>query len=83
MHTERTNYNPYQNMELRYVAILWREGPNIRGTIEKSTKSHPLENGNTLDPHAPEVRSKDTSTREFSPRISCICILSKAAMAAR
>ena len=35
MHTERTNYNPYQDMELRYVAILWREGPNIRGTIEK------------------------------------------------
>ena len=36
MCTERTAYGPYRDMVLRYVAMLWCEGPNIRGTIEKT-----------------------------------------------
>lgn len=35
MRTEYTDYNPYNEMVLRYVAVLWREGSEIRGTIEK------------------------------------------------
>ena len=35
MRTERTAYNPYKDMVLRYVALLWTEGPNIGGTVEK------------------------------------------------
>ena len=31
----KTAYNPYQGMVLRYVAMLWREGIGIKGTIEK------------------------------------------------
>ena len=33
--TKKTKYNPYQNMELRYVAMLCCGGSRIRGTIEK------------------------------------------------
>ena len=35
MRTERTEYNSYKGMVLRYVALLWTEGPNVRGTVEK------------------------------------------------
>lgn len=35
MQTENTSYTPYQTMLLRYVAVLWREGPVVHGTIEK------------------------------------------------
>ena len=35
MTTESTAYSPYQDMVLRYVALLWREGPIIKGTVEK------------------------------------------------
>ena len=35
MHTTKTDYRPYQDMIVKYVAILWREGANIKGTIEK------------------------------------------------
>ncbi|MCL1077106.1 hypothetical protein D5R81_07690 [Parashewanella spongiae] len=35
MTTEKTAYNPYKNMELRYIAILWLEGNEIHGTVEK------------------------------------------------
>ena len=35
MCTESTAYSPYQDMVLRYMALLWREGPVIKGTIEK------------------------------------------------
>ena len=35
MQTENTSYKPYHNMLLRYVAVLWREGPVVHGTIEK------------------------------------------------
>lgn len=35
MHTENTAYGPYRGMTLRYVAILWREGHVVRGTVEK------------------------------------------------
>ena len=34
-HTTKTNYRPYQGMVVEYVAIVWREGANIKGTIEK------------------------------------------------
>lgn len=33
--TFRTSYKPYKNMVLRYVAMLWREGNRIEGTVEK------------------------------------------------
>ncbi|WP_043795551.1 hypothetical protein [Allochromatium vinosum] len=35
MRTVNTVYNPYRNMVLRYVAMLWREGNRIEGTVEK------------------------------------------------
>jgi len=35
IHTDQTAYNPYRNMVLRYVAMLWREGHRVEGTVEK------------------------------------------------
>lgn len=35
MLTVHTSYNPYNDMVLRYVAMLWREGHSIEGTVEK------------------------------------------------
>ena len=35
MQTANTSYKPYQNMLLSYVAMLWREGPVVHGTVEK------------------------------------------------
>lgn len=35
MRTRQSDYHPYDNMILRYVAILWREGARIEGTVEK------------------------------------------------
>lgn len=35
MFTEQTAYNPYAGMTLRYVAMLWREGYRVEGTVEK------------------------------------------------
>lgn len=35
MHTVSTTYNPFQNMILRYVVMLWREGNRVEGTVEK------------------------------------------------
>lgn len=33
--TVNSAYNPYKGMVLRYVAMLWREGNRIEGTVEK------------------------------------------------
>ena len=33
--TTQTEYNPYQGMVLRYIAMLWCEGPRVCGTTEK------------------------------------------------
>jgi hypothetical protein len=30
-----TSYEPFSGMVLRYIAMIWQEGPVIRGTIEK------------------------------------------------
>lgn len=35
MVTLNTEYNPYKDMILRYVIIIWREGNLLRGTAEK------------------------------------------------
>jgi len=35
MNTGETAYNPYKGMVLRYVAMLWREGSRVEGTVEK------------------------------------------------
>ena len=35
MHTEHTSYKPFEGMILKYVAMLWREGNLIQGTVEK------------------------------------------------
>ncbi|WP_280570946.1 hypothetical protein [Chromohalobacter sp. 296-RDG] len=35
MTTVNSSYNPYKGMVLRYVAMLWREGSRIEGTVEK------------------------------------------------
>lgn len=35
VHTIDSTYNPYKGMKLRYIAMLWREGNRIEGTIEK------------------------------------------------
>ena len=33
--TVETKYNPYKNMILGYVAVIWKEGNRVEGTIEK------------------------------------------------
>ena len=33
--TDKTSYRPYQHMVLSYVAMLWREGHVVHGTVEK------------------------------------------------
>jgi hypothetical protein len=33
--TRNTVYKPYMGMILRYIAMLWREGNSVEGTIEK------------------------------------------------
>lgn len=33
--TLHTAYNPYKDMRLRYMAMLWNEGNYIKGTVEK------------------------------------------------
>lgn len=33
--TSETAYKPYENMKLRYIAIIWREGAKLHGTVEK------------------------------------------------
>ena len=35
MSTVHTSYKPYQDMILRYVAMLWCEGSRVEGTVEK------------------------------------------------
>ena len=35
MQTENTSYRPYQDMIESYVAMLWREGHVVHGTVEK------------------------------------------------
>lgn len=35
MTTEKTAYKPYENMVLQYVAVIWREGNHLYGTVEK------------------------------------------------
>lgn len=35
MITKETGYEGYEDMKLRYVAIIWREGARIYGTVEK------------------------------------------------
>ena len=35
MHTINSAYNPFKGMTLHYIAILWREGGRIEGTVEK------------------------------------------------
>ena len=36
MHTTKTAYRPFEGMVVKYVAILWREGTTVKGTIEKT-----------------------------------------------
>lgn len=38
MHTTKTAYRPYENMRVQYVAILWREGSIVKGTVEKTSE---------------------------------------------
>jgi len=35
MHTINTVYKPYEDMTLRYIAMLWQAGNRIEGTVEK------------------------------------------------
>lgn len=35
MKTVNSEYNPYKGMTLRYIAVIWREGNKISGTVEK------------------------------------------------
>lgn len=35
MTTINSDYKPYEGMILRYIAIIWREGNKISGTVEK------------------------------------------------
>lgn len=36
MHTTKTSYGTYKDMELDYIFIVWLEGNIIRGTCEKT-----------------------------------------------
>lgn len=33
--TAETSYNPFAGMSLGYIAMIWQEGPVIRGSVEK------------------------------------------------
>lgn len=33
--TNEAAYKPYENMKLRYVAVIWRENAQLHGTVEK------------------------------------------------
>ena len=57
MHTTQTAKVGYQDMVVRYVAILWREGLIVKGTMEKVYDFAP----NTGDP--PKTYSGDNRTR--------------------
>lgn len=50
MVTANTAYNPYKNMVLRYVVIIWKEGNSLKGSAEKiyenSSKGEREFNGN-------------------------------------
>lgn len=35
METKNTDYKPYENMKLRYIAILYKEGDKVLGSVEK------------------------------------------------
>tara|TARA_Y100001973_G_scaffold14330_1_gene20511 strand:+ start:260 stop:754 length:495 start_codon:yes stop_codon:yes gene_type:complete len=35
MITEKTAYNPYKGMELRYICVVWREANHLYGSVEK------------------------------------------------
>ena len=35
LHTENTAYRRYEGMTLTYIAMLWREGQVVHGTVEK------------------------------------------------
>lgn len=35
MITEKTAYNPYNGMILRYVGVVWRQGNHLYGSVEK------------------------------------------------
>ncbi|KFZ38145.1 hypothetical protein HR45_06475 [Shewanella mangrovi] len=35
MITQKTVYNPYKDMELHYVGVIWREGNQLHGSVEK------------------------------------------------
>ena len=39
MHTKNTCYNPYKGMTLTYAAMLWRQGPIVQGTVEKTNEN--------------------------------------------
>ena len=38
MHTDTSDIDKYQEMKVKYEAILWREGAVVRGTIEKTSE---------------------------------------------
>lgn len=51
MHTVSTSYKPYENMVLRYVAILWREGSRVEGTVEKLYENSSTGEREYIGPH--------------------------------
>lgn len=44
MHTHKTDYNPYKDMKLTYLAIIFREGDKVFGTIEKIHENSSTQN---------------------------------------
>lgn len=38
MYTTKTAFRPYEHMRVQYVAILWREGSIVKGTVEKTSE---------------------------------------------
>ena len=39
MHTTKSSYERYKDMQEQYEAVLWREGSTIKGTIEKISET--------------------------------------------
>lgn len=74
MRTRRSSYKPYNNMKLRYVAMLWREGTRVRGTAEKV---HEDSSTGKRDYTGPGRLSTAISTREYSRAIASPCISSR------
>lgn len=57
--TEKTAYNPYKDMVLRYVCVIWKEGNHLNGSVEKIYENSTINNNKE---YVGENRSRGTLT---------------------